>query len=68
LSFQAIGAGRIHCDSEPRKQKEVTLCPKIEQNSPSDCTEIEMIGPNRPGIFSEISAVLAEQRWVADFI
>lgn len=28
----------------------------------SECTAIEMIGPNRPGLFSEISAVLAEQR------
>ncbi|XP_078171017.1 ACT-like superfamily protein [Carex rostrata] len=59
---QAIGAGWIHHDSEPRKQKEATLFPKYEENSSSDCTEIEMIGPNRPGIFSEISAVLAEQR------
>ncbi|KAJ3698351.1 hypothetical protein LUZ61_002056 [Rhynchospora tenuis] len=59
---QAIGAIRIHQNSESRKQKEVTLSPKLEQNSLSDCTEIEMIGPNRPGIFSEISAVLAEQR------
>ncbi|XP_020265611.1 ACT domain-containing protein ACR2 isoform X2 [Asparagus officinalis] len=33
------------------------------QNGPSkDHTAIEMIGINRPGLFSEISAVLAEQR------
>ncbi|KAJ0989506.1 hypothetical protein J5N97_007862 [Dioscorea zingiberensis] len=35
---------------------------KAEPESTSECTAIEMIGTNRPGIFSEISAVLAEQR------
>lgn len=34
----------------------------VRTESCSDCTAIEMIGTNRPGLFSEISAVLAEQR------
>ncbi|XP_039141123.1 ACT domain-containing protein ACR2 isoform X2 [Dioscorea cayenensis subsp. rotundata] len=35
---------------------------EVEPESTSECTAIEMIGTNRPGIFSEISAVLAEQK------
>ncbi|KAM0942724.1 putative [Protein-PII] uridylyltransferase [Dioscorea sansibarensis] len=35
---------------------------EVELESTSECTAIEMIGTNRPGIFSEISAVLAEQK------
>ncbi|KAJ6803971.1 ACT domain-containing protein ACR2 isoform X1 [Iris pallida] len=34
----------------------------VKTESASEHTAIEMIGTNRPGLFSEISAVLAEQR------
>lgn len=43
---------------------EVKACYKnsVKTESTSEHTAIEMIGTNRPGLFSEISAVLAEQR------
>ncbi|XP_008788826.2 ACT domain-containing protein ACR2 isoform X1 [Phoenix dactylifera] len=56
---QAIGARR-----ELQNSGEMKKCydNAVGTESCSDCTAIEMIGTNRPGLFSEISAVLAEQR------
>ncbi|XP_010928326.1 ACT domain-containing protein ACR2 [Elaeis guineensis] len=56
---QAIGAKR-----ELQNSGEMKKCydNAVRTESCSDCTAIEMIGTNRPGLFSEISAVLAEQK------
>ncbi|KAJ3693418.1 hypothetical protein LUZ60_008898 [Juncus effusus] len=68
---QTIGVARLQEELEPKKPEEMmtssseyssSYSSKAEHELPDNCTEIEMIGPNRPGIFSEISAVLAEQR------
>ncbi|XP_020102447.1 ACT domain-containing protein ACR2-like [Ananas comosus] len=55
---EAIGARRDRKNSEVRISKGIAT----KSETASECTVIEMIGPNRPGLFSEISAVLAEQR------
>ncbi|OAY78562.1 ACT domain-containing protein ACR2 [Ananas comosus] len=55
---EAIGARRDRKNSEVRISKGIAT----KSETASECTAIEMIGPNRPGLFSEISAVLAEQR------
>lgn len=56
---QAIGARRkLQNSGEMKKCRDNS----VRTESCSDCTAIEMIGTNRPGLFSEISAVLAEQK------
>lgn len=56
---QAIASRRVHQNSGELKSFSETTS---ENESSFECTTIEMIGINRPGLFSEISAILAEER------